>query len=297
MGTNISVLITVRNVEKCISQCIASLLGQTFSDFEIIIIDDVSTDNTKEIIEKFKDKRIRYFRNKNWLGLSRSRNECLARAKGDYLFFTDGDCIISKNWIEEGLKYLKTANCIGVEGKTYYVSKEYKPTRSDDVVENKTRGLFMTCNIAYKKGVLESIGGFDERFTFHEDLDLALRALKFGKILFNPQMIVYHQKKTFKPMQFAKKGKIVGNRILLYKKFGKNPNLQGLRKNPVLMWRIGNPKDLMALIFPPLIFTSLFRNAYKSKEDFNLLPFIYLRLIYERLELWKTSATERFFLI
>ena len=288
MGTNVSVLITVRNVEQYIANCLTSLLDQTFNDFEIIVVDDVSSDNTREIIEKFNDKRIRYFRNKNWLGLSQSRNECLKHANGNYVFFTDGDCAVSKNWIEEGLKYLKTADCIGVEGKTYYVSKEYKPTRSDEVVENNTGGLFMTCNIAYKKIVLENIGGFDERFTYLEDRDLALRALKQGKIRFNPQMIVYHQKKTLKPKQFVKKGKILRNRVLLYKKFRDKPNF---------IWRIVFPKDLLAIIFPLLIFTSLFRNVYKSKDDFALFPFIYVELIYERLKFWEMCARERIFLI
>jgi GT2 family glycosyltransferase len=288
MGTNVSVLITVRNVEQYIAHCLTSLLDQTFNDFEIIVFDDVSDDNTKEIIEKFSDKRIRYFRNKNWLGLSQSRNECLKHANGDYVFFTDGDCAVSKNWIEEGLKYLKTANCIGVEGKTYYVSKEYKPTRSDDVVENKKGGQFMTCNIAYKKNALEKIGGFDERFTYLEDRDLALRAIRQGKIPFNPQMIVYHQKKTLKPKQFVQTGKILRNRVLLYKKF---------RDKPLFVWRIAYPKDLLAIIFPLLIFTSLFRNVYKSKDDFALFPFIYVRLIYERLEFWDMCARERVFLI
>jgi glycosyltransferase involved in cell wall biosynthesis len=288
MGTNVSVLVTVRNVEQYIDYCLTSLLDQTFNDFEIIVVDDASNDNTKEKIEKFSDKRIRYFRNKNWLGLSQSRNECLKHANGDYVFFTDGDCVVSKNWIEEGLRYLKTTDCIGIEGKTYYVSKEYKPTRSDDVVENKTGGQFMTCNIAYKKKVLQSIGGFDARFTFHEDRDLALRALKRGKIRFNPQMIVYHQKRTFKPKQFVKNGKILRNKVLLYKKFG---------EKPPSVWRIVNPTDLLAIIFPLLIFKNLFRNVYKSKDDFNLLPFIYVRIIYERLEFWEMCARERIFLI
>jgi GT2 family glycosyltransferase len=288
MGTNVSVLITVRNVERFIAYCLASLLDQTFSDFEIVLVDDVSSDNTKKIIEKFSDKRIRYFRNKIWLGLSQSRNECLKHANGDYVFFTDGDCAVSKSWIEEGLKYLKTVDVIGVEGKTYYVSKEYKPTFSDEVVENMAGEQFMTCNIAYKKTVLESIGGFDERFTYLEDQDLALRALKYGKICFNPQMIVYHQKKTLKPNQFVKKGKILRNRVLLYKKF---------REKTLFGWRIVFPKDLIALMFPPIVFTSLFRNVYKSKDDYALFPFIYVRLIYERLEFWDMCARERIFLI
>lgn len=288
MGTNVSVLITVRNVERYIAHCLTSLLDQAFTDFEIIVVDDVSDDDTKGIIEKFRDKRIRYFRNENWLGLSKSRNECLKHANGDYVFFTDGDCVVSKNWLEEGLKYLKTENCIGVEGKTFYISKEYKPTRSDDVVENKKGGQFMTCNIAYKKNALKKIRGFDERFTYLEDRDLALRAIRQGKIPFNPHMIICHQKKTLTPKQFVKTGKILRNRVLLYKKF---------RDKPLFLWRIAYPKDLLAIIFPLLIFTRLFSKLYKSKDDFALFPFIYVRLIYERLSFWDMCVRERIFLI
>ena len=173
MGTNVSVLLTLRNAEKDVGNCLKSLLDQTFNDFEVVIVDDVSTDKTREIIEKFKDQRVKYLRNKRLLGLSGSRNKCLQYATGDYVFFTDGDCIVSKNWIEEGLKYLKTSDCIGVEGKTYYVSKEYKPTRSDDVVDNLTGGQYPTCNMSYMKSTLNNIGGFDERYTYMEDRDLA----------------------------------------------------------------------------------------------------------------------------
>jgi len=288
MNPKVSVVLTVKNVEKYISNCLKSILNQTFSNFEIIIIDDVSSDKTRVIIEKFKDTRIKYIRNSKWIGLSRSRNKCLEQATGDYLFFTDGDCTVSTNWIEEGLRYLNSPDCIGVEGKTYYVSEECKPTRSDDVVENKKGGLFMTCNIAYKKVVLESIGGFDERFTFHEDRDLALRALKYGKIPFSHQMIAFHQKKTFNPKQFVKNGKILRNSVLLYKKF---------RDKPYLVGRMANPKDLMTIMFPILVFASLFRNVYKTKDDFNLFPYIYVRLIYERLEFWDMCVRERVFLI
>jgi GT2 family glycosyltransferase len=285
---NVSVLVTIWNVEKYISCCLTSLLNQTVKNFEIIVVDDVSSDGTREIIKKFSDKRIKYIRNTKWLGLSQSRNECLKYAKGDYVFFTDGDCAVSENWIEEGLKYLKTLDCIGIEGKTYYVSEDYTPSLSDDVVENKAGGLFMTCNIAYKKAVLENIGGFDKRFTYLEDRDLALRALRKGKICFNPKMLVYHQKKTLKPKQFVKKGKILRNRVLLYKKYNDKTLFAG---------KIAFPEDLLAIIFPLLIFTSLFRNVYRSKEDFDLFPFIYVRFVYERLNFWDMCVRERVFLI
>jgi GT2 family glycosyltransferase len=288
MKPSVSVAIVIKNVEKYIGNCIKSILNQTFNDFEIVVVDDFSRDNTQNIIEKFNEKRIRYFRNSKLLGLSKSRNKSLKYAKCEYIFFTDSDCIVSKNWIEEGLKYLKNQDCVGVEGKTYYVSEEYKPTFSDSVIENKKGGQFMTCNIAYKKCVLESIGGFDERFTYLEDRDLALRAIKHGKICFNSKMIVHHQKKSLNPYQFVQTGKRLSNRVLLYKKFG---------EKSFLIWRIADPLNLAAIIFPPLILGSFLRNRYKTKEDFRLFPFIYLRLIYERLNFWDMCARERIFLI
>jgi GT2 family glycosyltransferase len=286
--TYVSVLLTIRNAEKHIGFCLESLLEQTFSDFDIVIIDDVSNDKTREIIEKFEDQRIRYFRNKKLLGLSASRNKCLKYATGDYVFFTDGDCLVSKNWIEEGLKYLKNSDCVGIEGKTYYVSKGYKPTRSDDVVENMNGGQYPTCNMVYVKTVLDDIGGFDEKYTYMEDRDLALRVRRLGKIGFNPNMIVYHQKKTLTSREFVRKAEIIRNRVLIYKK---------LHDKTFFAWRIVYPMNLVAIFFPPLIIRSFISARYKSKEDFALFPFIYIRLIYERLKLWDTCAREKVFLI
>jgi glycosyltransferase involved in cell wall biosynthesis len=285
---SVSVVVCVRNVERYISECIRSILDQTFSDFEIVIIDDMSSDDTKNIIEKFDDKRIRYFRNEKWLGISKDRNRGVEYAAGEYIFFTDGDCMVSKNWIDEGLKYLKEPNCAGVEGRIYYVSKDYEPTFSDNVMENRYGGHFMTGNIAYKKRVIETVGGLDERLTYLEDREIALRIMRHGKICFNPEMIVYHQKKVLKPKQFVQTGKRLRNRVLLYKKFG---------DKTLFFWRIAYPLDLAKIIFPPLIFGSFLRHRYRTKEDFDLFPFIYIRLIYERLNFWDMCARERVFLI
>jgi glycosyltransferase involved in cell wall biosynthesis len=289
----VSIVITVRSVEKYIASCIMSILDQTFNNFEIVIVDDMSNDNTKNIIEEFDDKRIKYFKNIKWLGIPRSRNRGLSYATGEYIFFTDGDCTVSKNWIEEGLEYLRDPNCVGVEGRIYYVSDDYEPSFSDHVTENRYGGHFMTGNVAYKKSVIERVGGFDERYTYLEDRDLALRAMKFGRLDFNPEMIVYHPKNTLKPRQFVQVGKRIRNWALLYKKFGE----ESARAQTSFLWRIVHPLNLMAMIFPPLIFVSFFRNRYKSKEDFVLFPFIYPKLIYERLNLWDMCIKERVFLI
>lgn len=278
----------VCNVEKYIRKCIRSLLDQTIKDFDIVIVDDGSTDNTRNIIEDFDDKRIRYFRNKENIGITKSRNKCVKLSQRENVFFTDGDCVVSKDWIEEGLKFLKKKGCVGVEGRTYYVSEDYRPTLSDSVIKNENSGQFMTCNIAYKKSVIERIGGFDEKYIYNADRDLALRAMKLGRIHFNPEMIVTHQKRTLEPMDFVQHGKRIRDRVLLYKKFG---------EKELFLWRIANPLYLMALLFPPLIFGSFFRNSYRTKEDFVLFPYIYIRLLFERLSLWDMCAKERVLLI
>lgn len=284
----ISVLICVYNVEKYIHECIKSLLIQSVKDFEIVIVDDGSIDNTRNIIEDFDDTRIRYFRNKENIGMAKSRNKCINLSKGEIIFFTDGDCVLSKDWIEQGLRLLKTKRSIGVEGRTYYVSENYTPTFSDNA-HNTKKGEFQTCNIAYKKKYVERIGGFDERFLRMSDRDLALRVMKLGRIDYNPFMIVHHQKRIFSPMEFVQKGKWIEDRVLLYKKHKDQKNY--------ILWRIFFPLRLISILFPPLILGSLLRNRYKTKEDFVLFPFNYILLIFERLNLWHTCARNGVFLI
>jgi glycosyltransferase involved in cell wall biosynthesis len=282
------VVVCVRNAEKHISECIRSILDQTLRDFEIVIIDDMSSDNTKSIIEKIDDKRIRCFRNEKWLGISKSRNRGVEYAAGEYIFFTDGDCTVSKNWIEEGLKYLKDLNCLGVEGRIYYVSEDYEPTFSDHVMENRFGGHFMTGNMAYRRKIIKTIGGFDERLNYLEDRDIALRVMKHGKICFNSRMIVYHPQVILTPKRFVESAARIRNRVLLFKKF---------EERVFLFWRILFPLNLLKILFPPLIFSSLFFKRFKKSDDFKLLPFSYVYAICERLQLWKECAKERVFLI
>jgi glycosyltransferase involved in cell wall biosynthesis len=261
-----------------------SLLNQTFNDFEIIVFDSLSTDQTQVKVKQFKDKRIKFIRSNTLFNIPAGRNNALKYATGEYIFFTDGDCITANSWIEEGLTSLTNNRCIGVEGRTYYVSNNYRPTRSDDVIENINGGRFMTCNIAYKKDICTLTGGFDERLAYLEDRDFAFKARKFGTLVFNPKMVVYHQKKSMSPKQFMNTSKRLRNRIILYKRFNETPQIMG---------RIACPLSLMTLIFPPLVFTSLVRNRYRTKADFQLFPYIYFQLLCERLAFWSMCVKER----
>lgn len=279
---------TVKDVSKTIVDCLQSILSQNYENFEIVIINDFSTDDTKKLIHEFDDNRIRYFENEKWLGLSPSRNKGINKAIGEYVFFTDGDCIVSKNWIEIGLRYLRTSNCIGVEGRIYYVSKDYKPTFSDHVTENRYGGHFMTGNMAYKRVSLEKVGGFDERLTYLEDRDIALRIMQHGKICFSPEMIVHHPKVIITPKKLIESASYVKNRVYQYRKF---------QRKECMLWRIVYPLSLIKLLFPPLIFSSFFFKRFKNPADFRLFPFTYLYFLFQRLHLWKECAREKILLI
>jgi glycosyltransferase involved in cell wall biosynthesis len=287
MKSTVSVVICVRDVEKFIGVCIESLLEQTFKDFEIVIIGDDSRDHTGDIVRKFNDKRIRYFENEKNLGIAKSRNRGLAVAEGKYIFFTDGDCFVAKDWIKQGLSLLKNADCVGVEGRICYVSEKYQRTFSDHVSENKFGGQFMTGNMVYKKSVIDSVRGFDERYIYFEDRDLALRTMKYGKIRFNPNMIVYAQQQTLTPKELVASADQVKSRVLLFKKLG---------ERELMLWRCVRPRNLARALFPPLIFLNLFFHKFKKADDFRVLPFFYVFAIRERLQLWRECVKQRVFL-
>jgi glycosyltransferase involved in cell wall biosynthesis len=266
-----------------------SLLNQTFKDYEIVIVDDASNDGTVEIISRFKDQRIKCLRNKEWFGIAKSRNMGLKRASGKYIFFTDADCTVSKDWIEEGLSCFADG-CVGVEGRIIYVSENYQPAFSDYVMENRDGGKFMTGNAAYRKDIIEAVGGFNEKIRYLTDRDLGFKIIKHGKVCFNKNMIAVHPQVTLTPkglIGMAKNGRI-GDRAYLFRRFG---------DKELISWRIVNPFNLAKIFAPELILVSLFFKRFRRKEDIDLLPYAYVYAVLERLHLWKACAMYRVFLI
>ena len=100
MNPKISVIMPMYNVEKYIGCAVRSLLNQTFTDFEAILVDDCSTDNTLEIAKSFDDPRIKIFKNKNNLGAGNTRNRGVSLASGEYIYFFDSDDALLPNALE-----------------------------------------------------------------------------------------------------------------------------------------------------------------------------------------------------
>jgi glycosyltransferase involved in cell wall biosynthesis len=102
----VSVVMSVYNCVQYINEALNSLLKQNFSDFEIIIIDDASDDGTLEEVLKYKDARIRLFKNDIRIGLTKNLNKGLGLARGEYIARFDGDDIVSLDRLGKQCSYL-----------------------------------------------------------------------------------------------------------------------------------------------------------------------------------------------
>lgn len=108
-----SVIVAVYNIEKYIKRCIDSLIKQTFDDYEIIIVNDGSTDSSLDIVNSYSDKRIKIFNKKNE-GLSSARNKGIKEAQGEYCVFIDGDDFVDEDYLEKFAEALHNDKCIDI---------------------------------------------------------------------------------------------------------------------------------------------------------------------------------------
>lgn len=117
----VSIILATYNDEKYIEQSVNSILSQTLKDFELIIVDDASTDNTKNILENIQksDNRVKIFRNKNNRGLPYSLNRALHYAKGKYIARMDGDDISLPDRLQKQYNYMEKHKDVDICGAAY----------------------------------------------------------------------------------------------------------------------------------------------------------------------------------
>lgn len=184
----VSIVLPTYNGEKYIKESIDSVINQTFKDWELIIVNDCSTDNTPQIVEQYlkKDKRIRVIHNLKNKKLPCSLNIGFAEAKGEYFTWTSDDNCYLPDAIEKMMEYLEEEKstymvCAGMDiidetGLYMYRYKKY-----DDIDMFYSDGVgacFM-----YKREVVDTIGGYDEKKFCVEDYAYWLKIIKkFGKI-------------------------------------------------------------------------------------------------------------------
>lgn len=189
----ISIVITVRNEEKHISDLLDSLIIQE-PPFEIIIVDAHSEDRTRDIVKKYMEDYDFIHLYEKGGSRGEGRNYGVKKASGNYIAFTDGDDIANPFWLTEIRRSFRKGADI-VAGRTIYIG--YGPWEKLERVELFYRGFDVTypsCNLAYRKELFESIGGFDPWFVTAEDIDLNMRAVDAGgKLVYNARAIIYHR--------------------------------------------------------------------------------------------------------
>jgi glycosyltransferase involved in cell wall biosynthesis len=193
MTTNptVSVIIPAYNVASYISDTLESVLAQTYRDFEAIVINDGSTDDTEAVIAPFRS-RINYIHKKNG-GVHTARNAGLRAARGRYIAFLDGDDMWMPRYLEALLGMLENdpkisavypnAYFFGSPRLTGKLHQGLYPVSAPVTFERVLkRECFIFCSVLLRRSVLDEVGGFDEELWEQgaEDLDLWLRILQFG---------------------------------------------------------------------------------------------------------------------
>ena len=182
-----SIVIPVYNKEKFVVKTIESVLSQTFTDYEIIIVNDGSTDQSEAKISVFKDNRIKYYSKKNE-GVAQARNFGIEKATADYIYFLDADDYWYPTFLETMHRYSSElpeqkvfATAIEIETKNKTIPAHYSiPSTSDFEIVNffdasQKECALWTSSVCIHKSVFEKVGDFDTKIKHGEDTELWIR--------------------------------------------------------------------------------------------------------------------------
>jgi len=197
MTKMVSVIIPVYNGEEFLAEAIESVLNQTYSDFEIVIVNDGSTDNSQVIIDNYQSRYqgiIRTFKQQNG-GVSKARNMGIAQAKGEFIAFLDQDDIWLPNNLEVKVNVFKDDSEIGMSvSGSNVVTKDGKWMHSvykESVSRSVLRKSLLISNIVgppsctiVKRDCFMRVGCFDENLGGPEDIDMWFRIVNYYKIKF-----------------------------------------------------------------------------------------------------------------
>ena len=197
----VSVIIPTFNRAEVLHSAISSVLNQTFQDFEIIIVDDASRDNTREVVDHFHDARIKYLHHEKNKGEAGARNTGILNADGQYIAFLDDD----DEWLPDklrlqvdlldnsepniGLIYSGYSKIDRISNKTLYQKipirrgKVYKYLRLENVIGAPSTVLL-------KRACIEKVGLFDENIAYGLDYDFWIRVSKYFHFEFIEKSLV-----------------------------------------------------------------------------------------------------------
>ncbi|PML61247.1 hypothetical protein BCT73_06560 [Vibrio breoganii] len=186
----ISILLCTYNDELFIKDCIDSILHQSHSNFEFIIINDGSTDSTLDIINSYKDERIKVFTKVN-SGLTSSLNFGLKQCETNWIARVDADDICFSNRLEEQIKHIdEDVAVIGsrakiIDGEGNYLRNDSSlPLNHEEILAAmcEAKQSMLHPSVLINKKLIDLVGGYDPRFIVAQDIDLWLRLAQVGKL-------------------------------------------------------------------------------------------------------------------
>ncbi len=184
----VSVVMPVYNGENYLEECVQSVLRQSFKDFEFIIVDDASTDNTVNILKTFakKDKRVRIIPNLRNLGMYPSLNKALRAAKGEYVARMDHDDISEQKRFEKQVAFLDENPEIALVGTWATIIDEKGKVVGKRILETEHQRIkkyilkktqFVSPSVMYRRSLVGEVGFYRTEFKFSQEYDFFLKVM------------------------------------------------------------------------------------------------------------------------
>lgn len=224
----VSIILPTYNRAHLLKRSIKSVLQQTYTNFELIVVDDGSTDNTPNIVKSFKDGRIHFIRQKKREGANNARNKGIKSSTGNLIAFQDSDDKWMKQKLEKqvnaiidsdisvGVVYVKSINY--KNGVKTFIPKDKVKIKDGDIFKQLLKGNFIsTPMILTRREYLEKVGLFDENLHRLQDWDLCIRLSQKYKFRYinEPLLLAYHSKDSISE---DKKARLKAH-ILIFKKY------------------------------------------------------------------------------
>jgi glycosyltransferase involved in cell wall biosynthesis len=266
-----SIIICTYNRLNYLKKCLVSLLALDFSEYEIIIVNDGSTDGTKDYLDGLNNDKIKIIHQESNQGISMARNAGIKSASYDIIAITDDDCVVDKDCLKELIKGFDNEQIGFVIGQIFYIDKNYQGYFPERLVSNINARWPMSSNIVYRKKVLDECGGFDDFYYQYnnEDSELAIRAVSRG-YLFNrtKDAIVYHQAMDWTVSSLLRSAKNASVWPVLKKRYPKHYQVFG---PPIKFGLLVNPIDYLYLLTSPILIPLLLvRYLINGKRDLKI---------------------------
>lgn len=263
----VSIILPTLNRAELLPRSLQSVLDQTFTDFELIIVDDGSSDRTAQVVAAFDDPRLKYIRHDEPRGAAAARNTGCRLAAGEYIAFQDSDDRWFGSKLAAQLRSIENAAgevgvCVcslrqHIDGKILEVVHPAGELAGEEVIKQLADGTsYGTVALLVKREVFESVGGFDERLPRRQDYDLCLKLAEHGSFVFQPDILVetfrYADSISVDPFKFLEATEMIfAKHSHIFGRYKNGYSLQLYRAGKYML-RAGYDKPALSLLMTAL---------------------------------------------